>query len=83
MVLTDLRIKSTSFGGPPSHHHSSDLHLLHAFRLPPPEYTGHPHLNRCPPPTVYIVSSPTGGRAGMHGSHPHDPRLIGKGPGCV
>jgi len=76
-------IRSSSFGGPPPHHHPSDLHLPHAFRPPPPEFAGHPHLNRRPPPTVYIVSSPPGGRAGMHGGHPHDPRLIGKGPGGV
>jgi len=76
-------LRSSSFGGPPPHHHPSDLHLPHAFRPPPPEYASHPHLNRRPPPTVYIVSSPPGGRPGMHGGHPHDPRLIGKGPGGV
>lgn len=75
-------VRTPSFGGPPPHHHHSDHHLPHAFRPPPPEFTGHPHLGRRPPPTVYIVSSPPGGR-GLHGGHPHDPRLIGKGPGGV
>jgi len=66
-----------------AHHHPSHPHLPHAFWPPRPESTGHLHLNRRPSPTVYLLSSLPGGRAGIHGSHPHDPRLIGKGSGGV
>jgi len=66
-----------------AHHLPSHPHLPHAFWPPRPEFTGHPHLNRRPPPTVYLLSSPPGGRAGIHDSRPYDPMVIGKGPGGV
>lgn len=77
-------LRAGSFGGPPplQPHHPGDHHLPHAFRPPPPDFSKHPHhLNRRPPPAVYIMSSPSGGRVGNNMRHCNDSSM--KRPGGV